>query len=154
MRAVYGDFSTALVTGWEKHEVFLGSIFVYLSFFTCLEEIVRTLHPKCLEQHQQLLEKFTYLRHVCLVENVTALQLQIVRDKGLLGDIAIQLVAKPNFLLHINNQATENEDYVLQETMIIMKENIKETYVKVAILPVSLGFNEYDMIIKENEDKR
>lgn len=64
------------------------------------------------------------------------------------------MVAKPNFLLHINNQATENEDYVLQETMIIMKENIKETYVKVAILPVSLGFNEYDMIIKENEDKR
>lgn len=64
------------------------------------------------------------------------------------------MVAKPNFLLHINNQATENKDYVLQETMIIMKENIKETYVKVAILPVSLGFNEYDMIIKENEDKR
>ncbi|KAI4570105.1 hypothetical protein MJT46_007399 [Ovis ammon polii x Ovis aries] len=68
-------------------------------------------------------------------ENATALQLQIVRDKGLLGDIAIQLVAKPNFLLHINNRATENEDYVLQETMIIMKENIKETYVNVAILP-------------------
>lgn len=100
------------------------------------------------------IRKFTYLRHVCLIENVTALQLQIVRDKGLLGDIAIQLVAKPNFLLHINNQATENEDYVLQETMIIMKENIKETYVKVAILPVSLDFNGYDMIIKENEDKR
>ena len=79
------------------------------------------------------------MRHVCLVENITALQLQIVRDKGLLGDIAIQLVAKPNFLLHINNQATENEDYVLQEAMIIMKENMKETYVKVAILPVSLN---------------
>lgn len=54
------------------------------------------------------------------------------------------MVAKPNFLLHVNNQATENEDYVLQETIIIMKENIKETIVKVAILPVSLGFNEYD----------
>ncbi|XP_019589799.2 adhesion G-protein coupled receptor V1 [Rhinolophus sinicus] len=68
-------------------------------------------------------------------ENITILQLQIVRDKGLLGDIAVHLIAKPNFLLHVNNQATENEDYVLQETIRIMKENIKETYVKVAILP-------------------
>ncbi|XP_059551072.1 adhesion G-protein coupled receptor V1 [Myotis daubentonii] len=68
-------------------------------------------------------------------ENITTLQLQIVRDKGLRGDIAIHLIAKPNFLLPANNQATENEDYVLQETIIIMKENIKETYVKVNILP-------------------
>ncbi|XP_033623594.1 adhesion G-protein coupled receptor V1 [Fukomys damarensis] len=68
-------------------------------------------------------------------ENITVLLLQIVRDKGLFGDIAIHLTAKPNFLLHINNQATENEDYVLQETIIIMKENIKETHAKVAILP-------------------
>lgn len=80
-----------------------------------------------------------YLSPVCPTENITTLQLQIVRDKGLRGDIAIHLIAKPNFLLPINNQATENEDYVLQETKIIMKENIKETYVKVAILPVSLG---------------
>ncbi|XP_008059253.2 G-protein coupled receptor 98 [Carlito syrichta] len=68
-------------------------------------------------------------------ENITILQLQIVRDKGLLGDIAVYLKAKPNFLLHANNQATESEDYVLQETIIIMKENIKEAYAKVAILP-------------------
>ena len=58
--------------------------------------------------------------------------------------MAIHLIAKPNFLLPINKQATENEDYVLQETIIIMKENIKKTYVKVAILPVSLGYNKYD----------
>nr|XP_031304026.1 adhesion G-protein coupled receptor V1 [Camelus dromedarius] len=68
-------------------------------------------------------------------ENITTLQLRIVRDKGLLGDIAVQLVAKPNFSLHVNNQATENEDYLLQETMMVMKENIKETSVKIAILP-------------------
>ncbi|XP_036081242.1 adhesion G-protein coupled receptor V1 isoform X3 [Rousettus aegyptiacus] len=68
-------------------------------------------------------------------DNITILQLPVVRDKGRLGDIAIHVVAKPNFLLHVNNQATENEDYVLQETIIIMKENIKETIVKVAILP-------------------
>ncbi|KAM5328541.1 adhesion G-protein coupled receptor V1 [Glossophaga mutica] len=68
-------------------------------------------------------------------ENITILQLQIVRNKGLRGDVAIHLIAKPNFLLPINKQATENEDYVLQETIIIMKENIKKAYVKVAILP-------------------
>ncbi|XDC76153.1 hypothetical protein R6Z07F_007326 [Ovis aries] len=84
-------------------------------------------------------------------ENATALQLQIVRDKGLLGDIAIQLVAKPNFLLHINNRATENEDYVLQETMIIMKENIKETYVKVAILPDDVPELEEGFIVSITE---
>ncbi|XP_045053798.2 adhesion G-protein coupled receptor V1 [Desmodus rotundus] len=68
-------------------------------------------------------------------ENITILQLQIVRNKGLRGDVAVHLIAKPNFLLPINKQATENEDYVLQETIIIMKEHIKKTYVKVAILP-------------------
>ncbi|XP_004678196.1 PREDICTED: G-protein coupled receptor 98 [Condylura cristata] len=68
-------------------------------------------------------------------ENITILQLQIVRDKGLTGDIAVHVLAKPNPLLHVNNRATENEDYVLQETVIVMKENIKEMYAKVAILP-------------------
>uniref|UniRef100_H0X6E5 Adhesion G-protein coupled receptor V1 n=1 Tax=Otolemur garnettii TaxID=30611 RepID=H0X6E5_OTOGA len=68
-------------------------------------------------------------------ENITILQLQIVRDKGLLGDVAIHLMAKPDFSLHVNNQATESEDYVLQEPRIIMRENVKEAYVKVAILP-------------------
>ncbi|KAM4875921.1 adhesion G-protein coupled receptor V1 [Thomomys bottae] len=68
-------------------------------------------------------------------ENITVLQLRVVRDRGLLGDIAIHLLATPNFLLHTNHQATENEDYVLQETIIIMKENMKETHASVAILP-------------------
>ncbi|XP_077893359.1 adhesion G-protein coupled receptor V1-like [Ictidomys tridecemlineatus] len=68
-------------------------------------------------------------------ENITNLQLYIVQDKGFFGDIAIHLKAKPNFSLHTNNQAIENKDYVLQETTIIMKENIKETHVNIAILP-------------------
>ncbi|XP_054434571.1 adhesion G-protein coupled receptor V1 [Pteronotus mesoamericanus] len=76
-----------------------------------------------------------YVRVAEPKENITILQLQIVRHKGLRGDVAIHLIAKPNFLLPINNQATENEDYVLQETIIIMKENIKKTYAQVAILP-------------------
>jgi G-protein coupled receptor 98 len=53
------------------------------------------------------------------------------------------LIAKPNFLLHINNQATEDEDFVLQDSVIIMKENIKETHAEVAILPVSIESNPY-----------
>lgn len=83
--------------------------------------------------------------HVSLTENTTTLQLQIARDKGLLGDIAIHLRAKPNFLLHVDNQATENEDYILQETIIIMKENVKEAHAKVSILPVSQGCHECDL---------
>ncbi|XP_028615942.1 adhesion G-protein coupled receptor V1 [Grammomys surdaster] len=68
-------------------------------------------------------------------ENITVVRLCIVRDKGLFGDISIHLIAKPNFLLHINNQATENEDFVLQDSVILMKENMKETHAEVTILP-------------------
>ncbi|XP_069912554.1 adhesion G-protein coupled receptor V1 [Oryctolagus cuniculus] len=68
-------------------------------------------------------------------ENNSLLQLKVVRDQGLFGDIAIHLSAKPNSLLHINNQAMEREDYVLQDTMVIIRENEEETQVKVAILP-------------------
>lgn len=91
---------------------------------------------------QLQIENLVYLRHVFLTENITILQLPIVRNKGLFGAIGIHLIAKPNFLLHVDNQATENEDYVLQETIVMMKENIKETYMKVAILSVSLSCNE------------
>ncbi|XP_008578647.1 PREDICTED: G-protein coupled receptor 98, partial [Galeopterus variegatus] len=83
--------------------------------------------------------------------NITILQLQIVRDKGLLGDIAIHLMAKPNFLLHVSNQATENEDYVLQETIIIMKENIKEAHANVAILPDDAPELEEGFIVRITE---
>ncbi|XP_036063369.1 adhesion G-protein coupled receptor V1 [Onychomys torridus] len=80
-------------------------------------------------------------------ENITILQLHIVRDRGLFGDISIHLIAKPNFLLHINNQATENEDYVLQDAVITMKENIKETYAEVAILPDEAAELEEGLIV-------
>ncbi|XP_016865453.1 adhesion G-protein coupled receptor V1 isoform X3 [Homo sapiens] len=84
-------------------------------------------------------------------ENTTTLQLQIARDKGLLGDIAIHLRAQPNFLLHVDNQATENEDYVLQETIIIMKENIKEAHAEVSILPDDLPELEEGFIVTITE---
>nr|XP_011757031.1 G-protein coupled receptor 98 isoform X6 [Macaca nemestrina] len=84
-------------------------------------------------------------------ENTTTLQLQIARDKGLLGDIAIHLRAKPNFLLHVDNQATENEDYILQETIIIMKENVKEAHAKVSILPDDIPELEEGFIVTITE---
>ncbi|KAH0505721.1 G-protein coupled receptor 98 [Microtus ochrogaster] len=80
-------------------------------------------------------------------ENTTVLQLRVIRDKGLFGDISIHLIAKPNFLLPINNQATENEDYVLQDSVIIMKENIKETHAEVAILPDEAAELEEGLIV-------
>lgn len=113
----------------------------YLCLLNCLDT---AFHHDCLQQ-QQNTEQLINLRHVYLLENITVLQLHIVRDKGLFGDISIHLIAKPNFLLHINNQATENEDYVLQDAVIIMKENIKETYAEVAILPVSIDYNKYEI---------
>lgn len=103
---------------------------------------MQNIPPESLDRYQLQMENLVYLRPVFLTDNTTILQLPIVRDRGLFGAIAIHLIAKPNFLLHVDNQATENEDYVLQETIIIMKENIKETHIKVAILPVSLGCNE------------
>ncbi|XP_058132092.1 adhesion G-protein coupled receptor V1 [Dasypus novemcinctus] len=84
-------------------------------------------------------------------EDITLLQLQIVRDKGLLGDIAIHLVAQPNFLLPISNQATESEDYMLQETIIILKENMKETHAKVTILPDDVPELEEGFIVNITE---
>ncbi|XP_054994600.1 adhesion G-protein coupled receptor V1 [Sorex araneus] len=81
------------------------------------------------------LDESLFLRTAEPEENITILQLQIVRDKGLTGDIAVHLVAKSNFLLHVNNQATENEDFMLQDTIIIMKENMKKTHANIAILP-------------------
>lgn len=69
--------------------------------------------------------------------NSTTLTLQIVREQGFVGEIAIQLSAAPNFELPLSKQATENEDYILEKTTIIMAENATITSVVVTILPVS-----------------
>ncbi|XP_031794624.1 adhesion G-protein coupled receptor V1 [Sarcophilus harrisii] len=67
-------------------------------------------------------------------ENATIVHLKIIREQGVLGDIAIHLVAEPNLSLHPDNQATENEDYMLQQKIMIMQENEEIIYVKVKIL--------------------
>ncbi|XP_053910929.1 adhesion G-protein coupled receptor V1 [Cuculus canorus] len=67
--------------------------------------------------------------------NSTTLTLQIVREQGFVGEIAVQLSTAPNFELPLSNQATENEDYVLEKKTIIMAENTTIAPVIVTILP-------------------
>ncbi|XP_010072004.1 PREDICTED: G-protein coupled receptor 98-like, partial [Pterocles gutturalis] len=67
--------------------------------------------------------------------NSTTLTLQIVREQGFVGEIAVQLSTMPNFELPLSNQATENEDYILEKKTIIMAENTTITSVVVTILP-------------------
>lgn len=69
--------------------------------------------------------------------NSTTLNLQIVREQGSLGKIAVQLSTAPNLEVPLSNQATENEDYTLEKKTIIMAENVTITSVTVTILPVS-----------------
>uniref|UniRef100_A0A8C8RXK2 Adhesion G-protein coupled receptor V1 n=1 Tax=Pelusios castaneus TaxID=367368 RepID=A0A8C8RXK2_9SAUR len=68
-------------------------------------------------------------------ENSTIVTLQILREQGFVGDIVVQLSAKPNFALQPFNQATENQDYVIEKETIIMAEDTIMTYVVVTILP-------------------
>ncbi|NWQ77266.1 GPR98 protein, partial [Columbina picui] len=67
--------------------------------------------------------------------NSTALTLQIIREQGFVGEIAVQLSTAPNFELPLSNQATENEDYILEKKTIIMAENATTTSVVITILP-------------------
>lgn len=69
--------------------------------------------------------------------NSTTLTLQIVREQGFVGEIAVHLSSTPNFELPVSNQATENEDYILEKKTIVMAENTTITSVVVTILPVS-----------------
>ncbi|NXF10740.1 GPR98 protein, partial [Smithornis capensis] len=65
----------------------------------------------------------------------TTLTLQIVREQGFVGELAVHLSTTPNFEFPLPNQATENEDYILQKKTVIMAENATTTFVEVTILP-------------------
>ncbi|NXU16592.1 GPR98 protein, partial [Pardalotus punctatus] len=67
--------------------------------------------------------------------NSTTVNLQIVREQGFVGDLAVQLSTAPNFELPPSNRATENEDYILEKKTVIMAENATTTSVIVTILP-------------------
>ncbi|NXO18386.1 GPR98 protein, partial [Oriolus oriolus] len=68
-------------------------------------------------------------------ENSTTVTLQIVREQGFVGDLAVQLSTAPNFELPPSNRATENEDYILEKKTVIMAENATTISVTVTILP-------------------
>ncbi|XP_019373727.1 PREDICTED: G-protein coupled receptor 98 [Gavialis gangeticus] len=68
-------------------------------------------------------------------ETSTIVTLQILREQGFVGDISVQLSSKPNFSLLPSNQATKNEDYIIEEETIIMAEGTTVAYVRVTILP-------------------
>lgn len=70
-------------------------------------------------------------------ENSTTVTLQIIREQGFVGDLAVQLSTAPNFELPPSNRATENEDYILEKKTVIMAENATAASVVVTILPVS-----------------
>ncbi|XP_053555694.1 LOW QUALITY PROTEIN: adhesion G-protein coupled receptor V1 [Bombina bombina] len=67
--------------------------------------------------------------------NVTTITLQVVREQGFVGDIAIYVQSKANLSLPPSNQATENQDYSLNDKMIIIRENKTFAFVKINILP-------------------
>ncbi|KAJ7406541.1 G-protein coupled receptor 98 isoform X1 [Willisornis vidua] len=67
--------------------------------------------------------------------NSTTLTLQILREQGFVGELAIHLSTAPNFELPLSNRATENEDYILEKKTVIMAENATTTSVVVTILP-------------------
>uniref|UniRef100_A0A674GVY7 Adhesion G protein-coupled receptor V1 n=1 Tax=Taeniopygia guttata TaxID=59729 RepID=A0A674GVY7_TAEGU len=68
-------------------------------------------------------------------DNSTTVTLQIVREQGFVGDLAVQLSTAPNFELPPSNRATENEDYILEKKTVILAENATTTSVIVTILP-------------------
>ncbi|XP_074850311.1 adhesion G-protein coupled receptor V1 [Carettochelys insculpta] len=80
-------------------------------------------------------------------ENSTVVILQIIREQGFVGDVAVQLSAKPNFDLQPFNQARENQDYVIEKETIIMEENTIVTYVTVTILPDNIPELEEGFVI-------
>ncbi|XP_032297180.1 adhesion G-protein coupled receptor V1 isoform X2 [Coturnix japonica] len=67
--------------------------------------------------------------------NSTTVTLQIVREQGFSGDIAVRLSAEPNLDLPLSNQATENEDYVIEKKTVIMMEGATIASVMITILP-------------------
>ncbi|XP_056394317.1 adhesion G-protein coupled receptor V1 isoform X2 [Hyla sarda] len=61
--------------------------------------------------------------------------LQITREQGFVGDIAIYLQSTPNFSLPLLNRAKEREDYFLKDKVIILRENSAFGLVNITILP-------------------
>lgn len=63
--------------------------------------------------------------------------LQITREQGFMGDIAIYLQSTPNISLPLFNRAMEYEDYLMKDKVIVIRENIAFGLVNITVLPVS-----------------
>ncbi|XP_073480601.1 adhesion G-protein coupled receptor V1 isoform X2 [Aquarana catesbeiana] len=67
--------------------------------------------------------------------NSTIITLQVTREQGFVGDIAVFLRSLQNVSLPPVNRATENEDYAIKDKIIIIRENSMFAQVKLSILP-------------------
>ncbi|XP_068103893.1 adhesion G-protein coupled receptor V1 [Hyperolius riggenbachi] len=67
--------------------------------------------------------------------NITIITLQVTREQGFIGDVGVYLQSTANTSLPLLNRATENEDYIIREKFIIIRENSTYAQVKVTILP-------------------
>ncbi|XP_018414734.1 PREDICTED: G-protein coupled receptor 98, partial [Nanorana parkeri] len=67
--------------------------------------------------------------------NATIITLQVTREQGFVGDIAVYLQSLHNISLPLVNRATENEDYVIRDKIVIIRENSEFAQVKLTILP-------------------
>nr|XP_033775700.1 adhesion G-protein coupled receptor V1 [Geotrypetes seraphini] len=65
----------------------------------------------------------------------TVITLLITREQGFIGDIAVHVISKPNFSLPPINQATENQDYIAKDEIVIIAENKTGILFNVTILP-------------------
>ncbi|XP_075069096.1 adhesion G-protein coupled receptor V1 [Mixophyes fleayi] len=65
----------------------------------------------------------------------TVTTLQITREQGFVGDISIYLQSKPNLSLPLVNRATENEDYLVKEKVIIIRDSSTFSEVTFTVLP-------------------
>ncbi|OCU02316.1 adhesion G-protein coupled receptor V1 [Xenopus laevis] len=70
--------------------------------------------------------------------NSTTITLQVVREQGFAGDIAIYLQSMPNPALPAINRATKNLDFMTKEQIVIIKENKTFALVPITILPDDL----------------
>ncbi|XP_072270059.1 adhesion G-protein coupled receptor V1 [Pyxicephalus adspersus] len=70
--------------------------------------------------------------------NATIITLQVTREQGFVGDIAVYLQSLHIISLPLENRATENEDYIINDKIVIIRENNIFAQVKLTILPENI----------------
>ncbi|KAG8456387.1 hypothetical protein GDO86_002244 [Hymenochirus boettgeri] len=70
--------------------------------------------------------------------NPVVTTVELIREQGFVGDIAVHLQSVPNLALPLVNQANKDQDYRFKEETIIIRENKTFALVQVTILPDEL----------------